>query len=405
KAAARSERVVSVRHNGREILSTEVAPAAHDANGDTPNNFTFAAWIKPADATTLVPETNRGVVGMSEKRNDALVAPHGDGFGGSGHAGCGLSIGTNGVCVFEHGANYFAPTLVHAAPLTNWTHVTVVYREGQPSLYLNGAMARTGLKSDYIVHCAATAGAHAQFRGKIGSFTQLGRASSDSEAAQLASTMPRPDLAFGGPALQLTRIGRELGAVATEPGDYEVMFADGTRRPLRVAAVSEPEQVLTGPWEVQFDPAWGAPERATFDSLSDWTHRSEDGIRHYSGQATYRKTFELPASRFAEGASHFVLDLGEVRDLATVRLNGKDLGTLWMAPWRLDITGAVKPGPNTLEIQVINTWNNRLVGDAALPAAARHTVLLAPTVQANTPLLPAGLLGPVRILQTRLPTE
>lgn len=405
KAAARSERVVSVRHNGREILSTKVTPATHDATGDSPNNFTFAAWIKPADATMLVPEANRGVVGMSEKRNDALVAPHGDGFGGSGHAGCGLSVGTNGVCVFEHGANYFAPTLVHAAPLTDWTHVAVVYREGQPSLYLNGAPARTGLKSESIVHCAATAGAHAQFRGKIGSFTQLGRASSDSEAAQIARTMPRPDLAFAGPALQLTTIGRELGAVAAEPGGYELVFADGTRRALRVATVPEPEQVLTGAWEVHFDPAWGAPERATFDSLSDWTQRSEDGIRHYSGQATYRKTFELAASRLAEGASHFVLDLGEVREMATVRLNGKDLGTLWMAPWRLDITGVLKPGANTLEIQVINTWNNRLVGDAALPAAARRTALLAPTVQANTPLLPAGLLGPVRILQTRLPTE
>ena len=359
----------------------------------------------PADATTLVPEANRGVIGMSERRNDALAAPHGDDFGGSGHAGCGMAVGTNGVCVFEHGANYFAPTLVHAAPLSDWTHVTVVYREGQPSLYLNGTPARTGLKSEHIVHSAATTGAHPQFRGKIGAFTQIGRASIASEVAQLARTMPRPDLAFAGPALQLTRIGRELGAVAAEPGDYELVFADGARRALRVAAVPEPEHELTGAWEVQFDPAWGAPERVIFDSLSDWTQRSEDGIRHYSGQATYRKTFELPASRFAEGASHFVLDLGEVRDLVTVRLNGEDLGTLWMAPWRLDITGAVKSGANTLEIEVVNTWNNRLAGDAALPAAARRTVLLAPTVQADTPLLPAGLLGPVRILQTRLPTD
>ena len=144
-----------------------------------------------------------------------------------------------------------------------------------------------------------------------------------SEVAQLARTMPRPDLAFTGPPIQITRFGRKLGAVAAEPGDYELVFADGARRQLRVAAVPEPEQVLTGPWEVHFDPAWGAPERATFDALCDWTHRSEDGIRHYSGQATYRKTFELPASRLADGASHFTLDLGDVRDLATVRQIGR----------------------------------------------------------------------------------
>jgi hypothetical protein len=89
--------------------------------------------------------------------------------------------------------------------------------------------------------------------------------------------------------------------------------------------------------------------------------------------------------------------LGEVRDLATVRLNGKNLGTLWLAPWRLDITGAAQPGNNTLEVEVVNPWNNRLVGDANLPADQRHTFILASTVAKDAPLMPAGLLGPVTI--------
>jgi hypothetical protein len=404
QAAAQSERIVSVTQNGREILSTRVTPAAAGPGGERPNNFTFAAWIKPADATTLVREANRGVVGLGERRNDALTAPHGDGFGGSGHAGCGLAVGTNGVCVFEHGANYFAPTLVHAAPLSDWVHVAVVYRDGRPSLYLNGAPVRTGLKSEHLVHSGAGAGGHAQFRGKLGSFTQLSRSLADRELAELARTTPRPDQAFGGPAIELTRVGRELTAQATQPGDYDLAFGDGTHRRLSVADLPAP-QVLEGPWEVQFTPGWGAPEHVTFDRLGDWAQRSEDGIRHYSGKATYRKTLELAAARMTPPGSRLILDLGEVRDLATVRVNGQELRTLWLAPWRLDITSAVKPGANTLEIEIINVWNNRLAGDAALPAAQRRTFLAAATVGRDAPLLPAGLLGPVRLMNTSVRPE
>ena len=86
-----------------------------------------------------------------------------------------------------------------------------------------------------------------------------------------------------------------------------------------------------------------------------------------------------------------------MRDLATVRVNGQELATLWLAPWRVDITSAVKPGANTLEIVVVNPWNNRLVGDAALPAEQRRTFLAGPTVSKAAPLLPAGLLGPVTV--------
>ena len=94
------------------------------------------------------------------------------------------------------------------------------------------------------------------------------------------------------------------------------------------------------------------------------------------------------------------LDLGEVRDLATVRVNGNDLGTIWTAPWRVDISNAVKTGVNTLEIEVINPWNNRLAGDAALPPEQRRTFITLPSVNKDTPLLPAGLLGPVKIYST-----
>jgi hypothetical protein len=398
-----SERIVSVTRDGGEILGTALTRMPVDVAVDAPNTFAFAAWVKPADGTTLVTETNRGVVGLGDRRNDALAAPHGDGFGGAGHAGCGLAVGTNGVCVFEHGANYFAPTLVHAATLIDWTHVTVVYDEGQPTLYLDGVQVRTGLRSEHVVHSGFRAGGTAQFRGQLGSFEPFARALDATEVAELFQTMPRPDRAIDGPGIEFSRAGAEWIVTASIPGEYSVAFADGGKGGVQVAAMPS-APTLTGSWDVRFTPGQGAPEQITFDQLTDWIQHHDPGIRHYSGSATYRKTFEVPsstltphASRFTPHVSRFLLDLGEVRDLAVVRVNGHECGTLWLAPWKLDITSALRAGANELEIEVINVWNNRLVGDQALPPDQRHTFLLAPTVNRDAPLLPAGLFGPVTI--------
>jgi hypothetical protein len=183
---------------------------------------------------------------------------------------------------------------------------------------------------------------------------------------------------------------------AWEPGRYELTSAAGKKLRAEVAPLPEPI-AITGPWEVAFDPKWGGPEKVTFETLEDWSKCPQAGIRHYSGRATYRKTFELSAARIGRAGSQLTLDLGDVRNLATVRVNGRELATLWLAPWQVDITAAVKPGRNTLEIDLVNTWNNRLVGDAALPAGQRRTFLTAQTVGSNAALLPAGLLGPVTL--------
>jgi len=147
---------------------------------------------------------------------------------------------------------------------------------------------------------------------------------------------------------------------------------------------------------VSFAPGWGARAQVTFDELVDWTKRREPDIRHFSGHATYRKTILVPDTLLAANSS-VVLDLGEVYDLATVRVNGHEIATLWNAPWRVDVTSAVRPGPNALEIVVVNAWHNRLAGDAARPESARHSFVSTSSVQANSALLPAGLIGPVTL--------
>jgi len=158
---------------------------------------------------------------------------------------------------------------------------------------------------------------------------------------------------------------------------------------------------FNGPWEVSFDPKWGGPERITFDTLTDWSRRPEDGIRHYSGKATYRMTFDLPGSSARASRAALYLDLGVVKNVAAVRLNGSDLGTVWTAPWHVEISGAVKRKGNMLEVDVYNLWPNRLIGDAGLPPEQRRTVTNVGGFRADAPLLPSGLLGPVSITRAQ----
>jgi hypothetical protein len=134
-----------------------------------------------------------------------------------------------------------------------------------------------------------------------------------------------------------------------------------------------------------------------------WPARSEPGIKHYSGTAVYRKSFDLPAAARPR-AQRLFLDLGHVRELAEVKVNGKSCGIVWAPPFRVDVTEAVRPTGNTLEIEVVNFWPNRVIGDAALPEAQRLTKTNILELKANTPLVESGLLGPVT-LGTMTPRE
>jgi len=164
---------------------------------------------------------------------------------------------------------------------------------------------------------------------------------------------------------------------------------------------------LAGAWEVRFQSGRGAPESAVFDPLIDWGKHADEGIRHFSGTATYRKTFDVTAE---QAKSHARLELGTVAALAQVRLNGKDLGIIWTAPWQVELTGVLKPGKNELEIEVTNAWANRLVGDAALPPEKRitmsnmafekgkRTLKAFQGFASEDQLQPSGLQGPVRVV-------
>ena len=195
--------------------------------------------------------------------------------------------------------------------------------------------------------------------------------------------------------------GRTVVRLALEPaGSVFVVFRKpsgaGDRKGPPDAPLA-PVLDITGPWEVSFDPKWGGPERVTFEKLEDWSRRPEPGIRFYSGTATYRTTFD--GARLARlGARRVVLDLGAVRELARVTLNGRELGVAWTRPYRVDATEAIRPGGNTLEVRVANLWPNRLIGDAGLPPEKRLAWTTWNPFRKDSSLIPSGLLGPVTVL-------
>ena len=162
-------------------------------------------------------------------------------------------------------------------------------------------------------------------------------------------------------------------------------------------------QNLSGPWRVAFDPVWGGPALIDFPKLTSWTMHDEEGIKYYSGKAVYRISFNLPEAKWNNNQKLY-LDLGDVRNVAEVRLNGVNLGVLWCFPWRVEVTEAIKTSGNELEVDVINLWTNRVVGDLNQPEENRftktHNVFRFNMLTGQTPLLDSGLLGPVTLLTT-----
>lgn len=175
-------------------------------------------------------------------------------------------------------------------------------------------------------------------------------------------------------------------------------------------------KTLEGDWNLSFDPRWGGPENVVFDSLADWTTSNEEEIRYYSGIATYTKKFNFPESSLITSGRYY-LDLGKVKNIASVKLNGKDMGVVWTSPWQVDITSAVKAKGNLLEVDVANLWINRLIGDELLPddgiregkwpdwvldgsprPSSRFTFTTYRYYKKGDELQESGLLGPVNIL-------
>jgi hypothetical protein len=204
------------------------------------------------------------------------------------------------------------------------------------------------------------------------------------------------------PASYLMANGRTIVPLRLEANDAVfVVFRAAAAAPSR--ALAEPVETelatVSGAWDVAFQPNRGAPATIRLEALSSWSDNPDPGVKYFSGTGTYTKSLEAPAEWFKSGARLW-LDLGDVKNLAEVSINGNSLGTLWRLPFRVDVTSALVPGANALEIKVANLWVNRLIGDKQPGVAKTYTYTAVEFYKADSPLLPSGLLGPVKVVRS-----
>jgi len=159
---------------------------------------------------------------------------------------------------------------------------------------------------------------------------------------------------------------------------------------------------VSGPWDVTFPPDLGAPEKIQLTDLESWTAHTDSGVKFFSGTATYTKTVSAQASWF-QSRARLIIDLDTVHDIAEVSINGKSLATLWKPPYQVDVTDALEPGENQLEIKVTNQWTNRQIGDRRVPPEKKVLASFGFGRMGGSPnpeLPSSGLLGPVTVVST-----
>jgi hypothetical protein len=231
-----------------------------------------------------------------------------------------------------------------------------------------------------------------------------------------------PEDAIPLPAYELRATGNgNVEIRAWETGSFEVTMASG--KTLKTGLVNVPDRMeIDGSWQLSFPPDWGAPPQVTLDKLISWTEHADAGVKYFSGTATYAKTFTWDVKPASD--TRVILDLGRLKNFAEVRLNGKPFPALWKPPYCLDITEAVQPGENALQIEITNLWPNRLIGDEQLPddrewaglhlkewpqwvldgkpsPTGRFTFTTWHHWQKDDVLLPSGLFGPVQLRQVK----
>ena len=215
-----------------------------------------------------------------------------------------------------------------------------------------------------------------------------------------------PDTGLIEPAEYQIENGRTNVPLHFDPvGSVFVVFRNKAAAPSRTLPhpVRQELATVSGPWQATFTPNWGAPPQARFDNLVSWTNYPDEGVKYFSGTATYVRDINAPQEWFKPGAK-VMLDLGAVKEIAEVSVNGKPVGgILWKPPFQADVTSALQPGNNHLEVKVTNLWPNRIIGDRQPNATKKYAWLDYKPFRADTALLESGLLGPVKVSMVSSP--
>jgi len=433
---------LSLAKNGDQLIGVHFETPALPT---VTNNFTMSLWAKPDVDFRLMPrESITGRVDETAKFY-AISAAEGDVLYGEGHTIAGLAVGRNGVYVIERARRKSPAVIVVQQPISGWTHFAVVYREGKPSLYIDGKFVREGRASGDVVHPgigspppapdivynfeglaavmrssglpqSPSQGRSLLFEGNLTQPELFAEALDDEAIANIAKRGLPPIALPSSVELNVQPDGRIRG-LFWQSGHYTLSSGASAR-----VEVAEPLSISNS-WQVAFQTKRGAPETIEMPELISLHRHENSGVKYFSGTAAYTQTINVPGN-FIGKDKRVMLDLGRVEVIAEVRVNKQDVGLVWQEPYRLDITDAVRAGNNTLEIRVTTLWPNRLIGDEHLPAEneyssgssrgimhtpewfsqgrekppGRISFLTWKFFTKDDPLIESGLLGPVRLL-------
>lgn len=338
------------------------------------NTFTVSLWAKPETFAA----SGRGFLLFPDKGEERY---------GRGHAVVGIAMGQNGIRIYERTKTNNV-VLESKTPIEGWTYVTLVYSDGIPTLYLNGKKEVTGKKSMFVC----------------------------SPAYDVPMAEEQYIASFEGDQTKVRYI-----AEAWSPQEVQEEYIKGLPVPV-LPEDSKMLLTLNTDWKVCFPVGSKAPAEIRMDVLASLHKHENFNIRHFSGKATYKKTFIL-TKKDLKSYSKIMLDLGRVENIAEISVNGENPVLVWKAPYRIDITSVVKAGENSITIDVTNLYPNRIIGDEYLSEryeydeygrivklpfwyvnqqadSNRERVLFIPWkyYKKTDPLLEAGLLGPVRIV-------
>lgn len=399
RGRAAAEPVVAVSRNGEQVWPRqEFAVSTVDVRDD---RFIMAAWVQYIAPEISLPSEQDGRLVYDTALD--LPGPSASTVTSPGQGRAGFVVGANGIVVFRYARDgRVEPFLVHEMPIGGPLHVGVLYEDRVPRLFVNGALVKTGSRAASPLLGDSGWEDRRPFAVEVAALQQF-----DDMLAATGIRSPEVN------ARELPTVDLLHGLI-WESGTYRLTTAAGRKRDVDVQLPSS--ATIDGPWNVEFDRDSGGPGEVLFEQLDDWSSRQEPDIRHYSGMARYRKQFSH-RQNLAPGVRVY-LDLGRVADLAEVILNGNELGVLWTAPYRLDVTEHLR-AVNEIEVLVTNRWVNRLIGDAHLPEDVRYnssgaaeawpdwllagkssptgrrTVMSQRIWRKDDPLLVSGLLGPV----------
>jgi len=339
----------SLKKDGISLLSTKNFTQLFTETIYPKSHFSIAFWVKPEIDIALSKDEFFGL----EKTDHFAIFP--SILKNTHEASVGLTIGRNGIVVFERTNNEFQDVLVVPLGISGWSHLALVYQNNTPMLYLNGEKVSQGVTSLRTVHASFN-----DVPQKDGASYYNGEMTEPKIIDKALTNAAINDLFLAGlPDVEKTLFTNQGKGklLLWENGRYQL--EGGKSKTIEITNLSKPI-ALKGPWKIDFQKDRGAPEAIILNELHSLHLHEESGVKYFSGTASYQMKFNFAKLQANQKA---ILDLGRVEVIAEIYLNDQSLGTLWKPPFQIDLSNYLLSGTNKLVVKVTNLWPNRLIGD------------------------------------------